>query len=176
LHSVGNSDDELIKHEEYTGTINCGDKRVAAAYAVYNEQKQRCTNPNHKKYEWWGARGIRVEYSAREFISWYLRERPKNLSDRVHCGRIDHDKNYSFSNIVMQTPTENSEEANHRTHGAHIVVLDKNLDVKFKFKTMKECAAFFAVSEDTIQQWCKPMRKFYHRKRHHDLIFTKVFV
>lgn len=85
-----------------------GDAQVG--YNVWSHQKERCNRVKHKSYKFYGAKGIRVEYSSREFVTWYLEQIKKFKGDKPSVGRIDHSKNYSLDNIEMVTCSENSKE------------------------------------------------------------------
>lgn len=77
-------------------------------------QKDRCKNVNCKSYKWYGAKGIRVEYDSRAFVSWWLHEYAKREWIKPSVGRIDHSKNYSFDNIEMVEFRDNVLEENAR--------------------------------------------------------------
>lgn len=66
----------------------------------------RCNSKNVRSYKYYGAKGIKVEYSKREFIQWFL-DNYEESDKKVHIGRIDHSKNYSFDNIEIQSAREN---------------------------------------------------------------------
>lgn len=86
-------------------------------YKAWKDQRQRCSNLNDPRYYRWGARGIKVEYSSREFIAWWEHEYSKRESwKRAQCGRVDHDKNYTLDNIELIECSENVKERNER-HG-----------------------------------------------------------
>lgn len=88
----------------------------AKAFRAFKNQKTRCTNPKVFGYKTYGARGIRVRYSSREFIGWYLEKiAGHNGPCRFEVGRVDHDKDYFFENIEIQTKSENSREMLQRT-------------------------------------------------------------
>lgn len=84
------------------------------AYYIWQEQRARCRNPKHPMLYRYGARGIKVEYSSREFIGWYLEELQKNQFKRPDVGRLDHDGNYCFSNVRIEEHSENVSERNDR--------------------------------------------------------------
>lgn len=97
----------------YTGPLDMKKIEGAAkrAYISWRAQRSRCYNPNATSYEFWGGRGVRVRYSSRDFIGWYL-EALENFNgiDPV-VSRIDHSKDYCFSNIRLESRSENGREA-----------------------------------------------------------------
>lgn len=108
-----------FRYPAYDGSLNerdnVIDKEVIRAYSIWKAQRARCSNRLCRSYEWYGARGIKVEYSSREFIGWWLYHRKlypkiKNPS----CGRIDHSKNYSINNIEFVEMDANRRESNAR--------------------------------------------------------------
>ena len=80
------------------------------AYSVYTGQLNRCHNKNASDYAYYGGKGVKVEYSRKEFMSWYVAEFDKYPGSDPTVGRIDHSKNYSFSNIRMDSFRENRSE------------------------------------------------------------------
>jgi len=84
------------------------------AYETWANQRSRCNSKKDPSYKTYGARGIKVEYSSREFIGWYLREIKKVNMKRPSVGRVDHDKNYSLSNIKVEEFSDNSVESRSR--------------------------------------------------------------
>ena len=102
----------------YDGSLgrNTIHKDINAIYRRYKMQRQRCNNPKNDDYKNYGAKGIKVEYSSREFIGWWL-ESIKNIKvKKPVCGRIDHSRNYSLDNIEIQSASENSKEARKRNN------------------------------------------------------------
>lgn len=91
----------------YKGSLNHRLKLpplVLKAYQSYKNQKPRCSNKNVRSFRDYGAKKIKVEYSCREFIAWYLRELKKKTYKDPVIGRIDHSKNYDFDNIMIDEP------------------------------------------------------------------------
>ena len=81
------------------------------AYKSWADQKSRCYNPNDPRFKWWGAKGIKVEYTSLDFIKWWDIQMKRNGSlKRPNCSRIDHSKNYSLDNIELLECSENSRE------------------------------------------------------------------
>lgn len=117
------------------------------AFRVFLQQRQRCMNPRCKTYRLYGGRGIRVQYTSREFIGWYLHhiaiKRPKFPS----VGRIDHDKDYTFDNIELVERAENSREANKRWGSRRNVKVSAKVSNKWLcFRCVGEAARIFRIS------------------------------
>lgn len=96
----------------YEGPLHQAKMHPTARKAFYTwyQQLRRCQYPTNRQYRWYGAKGIRVEYSSREFIGWYLAEAARRDISNLVVGRIDHAQNYRFGNIELQTATENAKE------------------------------------------------------------------
>ncbi len=107
-------------------------KKVKKAYDSWRAQVGRCKDTKSEKFKYYGARGISVNYSSREYVGWYL----ENLKTREWhdptVGRLDHDGNYCFENIEMQERSDNSRERNVRKPSAGIPV----------FQTRKKIVAY----------------------------------
>lgn len=102
---------------EYSGILdnrNNGrtDPLARKAYIIWLGQRDRCGSVNHKGWKNYGAKGIRVEYSSREFVYWCLSNRNFNINSSI--GRINHSKNYSLDNIEITTRSKNAAERNSR--------------------------------------------------------------
>lgn len=83
--------------------------RKKQAKKIFMAQKYRCGSKKCHDYNNYGGKGLSVSYSKDEFVKWWLEE-TKDKPNRVHCGRIDHEKGYFFGNIQVETPSENSKE------------------------------------------------------------------
>lgn len=108
-------------------------RRLKRLCWIYQEQKARCNKPTHPRYRTYGAKGIRVEYTSKEFIAWYLSAYKKAGISRPHVGRKDHSKNYCFANIELQTASENTKELHARYGG--------NVNKKLSRQTVQEIRA-----------------------------------
>jgi hypothetical protein len=84
------------------------------AYYSWRNQRSRCNNPKCHAYKTYGAKGIRVEYTSREFLGWVLENIKKFNGNNPQIGRIDHSKNYSLDNIEIQSRSENCKERHRR--------------------------------------------------------------
>lgn len=78
-----------------------------SALMSYYRQRNRCINKKNRAYRYYGAKGIRVEYSAREFVGWWGKSLISFDGHIPSCGRIDHSKNYCFGNIALEDLNKN---------------------------------------------------------------------
>lgn len=89
-------------------------KTLLAAYYAHRNQVLRCYDQNNKSYKYYGAKGIRVRYSKRDFIGWYLHHIKNFKGVNPSVGRIDHDKDYCFANIKIESMRDNLSERGRR--------------------------------------------------------------
>lgn len=80
------------------------------ASKIYCSMVNRCYCESSKSYASYGAKGIRILFSKRQFIGWWCASLKNFKGDLPTTGRIDHALHYSFDNIVMQENAENSLE------------------------------------------------------------------
>lgn len=82
---------------------HCSGRRTKT-YTSWSCMIQRCTNPNHDFWEWYGGRGIEVCDRWRTFANFLedMGERPANCS----IDRIDRDGNYCKENCEWADPDE----------------------------------------------------------------------
>lgn len=141
--------------------LNNGPKEVRRALYVYRGQLLRCNNVNAPNYKWYGAKGISVEYTAREFIGWYLVKIKKyKKTTRPSVGRIDHSKNYSLENIELISSAENCKETITRNgpprgYRPVIMISVKTKGVIAEFNSIKEATDFFKFKNNKIIQQCR---------------------
>ncbi len=78
-------------------------------YQVWQDMKQRCSNPNNKYYHRYGGRGIKVcpEW-ANEYESFYLWAISHKYKKGLQIDRIDNDGDYEPDNCRWVTPQENT--------------------------------------------------------------------
>ena len=81
------------------------------AWAAAAHQRARCNNKNHNYYKYYGAKGVSVRYSTRDFVSWYIEKIKAFRGNNPTVGRIDHGGDYEFGNIEFQSREENSRES-----------------------------------------------------------------
>lgn len=137
-------------------------KPVRQAYKSWADQRQRCNNPKDPRYRWWGAKGIQVEYSAYDFVCWWLKELEKNPTlKRPNCSRKDHSKNYSLDNIELLECSENSADARARNStGTQITGVHLYECTSHQFKSSIEAHKFTGVAKSAIlSQLKKPLER-----------------
>lgn len=158
----------------YKGTLNQYkmSKIPKKAYNSYNHQKKRCYSKTNKAYLNYGAKGIKVEYSVREFIAWFLKEYKKfnkNIPLKfLDIGRIDHSKNYSFDNIRLESRSENTKERNNRLgnpiNKRKVLVTDVSTGKSKLYDSTTETAKDFSIHQASISFRCKT-EKIYNNFR-----------
>ena len=90
------------RHTKSCGCVNFSKKHGLCSnkfYKTWNNMIQRCTNPNHRKYKDYGARGITIceEWlDVANFVAWAESTHP-NITG-VSLDRINNDKGYSPEN------------------------------------------------------------------------------
>lgn len=117
----------------YEGSLNINKMNMVQkkAYKSWKDQRSRCNNSKDPRYYCYGAKGIKSEYSSREFITWFEKEyNKKNTWKRAQCGRIDHSKNYSFDNIELIECSDNVKERNIRCGNPEESIKIKAINVK----------------------------------------------
>jgi hypothetical protein len=75
-------------------------KQAPAEYQAYANAKQRCTNPSHSLFEWYGARGI--EFRFENFRQWWLELGPKPTPN-LTVDRRNNDGHYEPGNVRWVT-------------------------------------------------------------------------
>jgi len=76
----------------------------------------RCYNPNNRKYDYYGARGIQVcpewrrtnPEGCKNFVEWFEANKP-TTNEKLDLHRTDNDGDYSSENIDILTETEHKE-------------------------------------------------------------------
>ena len=71
-------------------------------YRAYHDAKQRCTNPNHKRYADWGGRGIEFRFNSFQAFLAFIGPAPENSS----LDRIDNNGHYEVYNIKWSTRSQ----------------------------------------------------------------------
>jgi hypothetical protein len=139
------------------------DGQVKKAYISWREQRTRCYNSKRAKYANYGAKGIEVKYSSREFIGWWIEAMSGFSGTDPTIGRINHSDHYRFGNVVIQSRAENSEERNRRGPTS---VPARPVDVSnaagvflFRCISMNEAARRTGFNLATVANQCRRGRK-----------------
>ncbi len=146
---------------EYTGPLVKKKMRgvVKTAYISWMDQRARCTNVKNKSFKNYGAKGLKVSYSSRDFINWWLRELSiKKLKGIVVCERLDHSKGYSFENIKLGTQSTNAKESAERTSKllrVRVVQISIYGKVLQRFDSVTAAARYAGVTPPSIVGVCK---------------------
>ncbi len=142
----------------------------AKAAKKWLDQVYRCTEPSFGSYKYYGAKGIRVEYTQKEFVAWWMTQSIElRKTPRVAVGRIDHNKNYSLDNIELVTAGANSKEMVSRTGDNRVgtpVVLVGDDGTTTAFCSVPKAARHFGMSRSSLE--CRLSRKHKRRKGHHN--------
>ncbi len=156
----------------YAGSLNHQkiglNKDVRRAIFSWFAQIQRCFNPNNPGFKTYGALNKQVLYSLRDFVSWWLYEVKLYDGDRgpLVCGRKDHDGDYCFSNIKLESKTSNSMEVHSRYSEKYRFIRRKPVgifcaccDVELaKVPSFKAAREYLQCSRTTIQNLLKTGR------------------
>lgn len=141
----------------YRGTLDYKKMSIDArkAYYSWTGQMAKCSNPKNALYKYYGAKGIKVKYSSREFIGWWLeRSKERTHWKKRNCGRLDHDKDYSFDNITLQESSENIAERNTRVSSKKVAVFFYGKYL-CSFKSVKDVAQAFKTDKTYISKRCR---------------------
>jgi len=137
-------------------------KEVKSAYTAWTNQWQRCNNPKRSDYKYYGALGVKVLYSKKDFIEWFLKELKSYAGDKPSIGRIDHNGNYCFENIRMESFTDNRRERWVRRgpcigNVARPVALHskKTHEIITVFESVNKCGEYLGIDSSVIYRNCK---------------------
>lgn len=142
----------------HTKSCGCIQKKVASErlkthgkahtkiYEIWSALKSRCNNPNNKRYNKYGGRGIKVcdewNKSFEAFYNWSINN---GYSDTLSIDRIDVNGNYEPSNCRWTT---NKEQCRNRTNNF-------NITYKEQTKTLSEWAEVLGISYKILYQRIK---------------------
>jgi len=75
-------------------------------YRSWDNMKQRCFNPNHKRYLDWGGRGITVCDRWKNSFENFLADMETKPTPKHSIDRIDNDSDYCLENCRWATKAE----------------------------------------------------------------------
>lgn len=145
----------------YQGTLSVDKMEPVAkkAYSVYRHKKERCLRPSHAAYKYYGARGVRVLYTPREFIGWWIDQQERLKLKNPSVSRIDHSGNYEFGNIKLEEMRDNILDMNVRLNGHRptraVICIDNSSDEPLmRFDSIKDAALVTGVERSTVSHLC----------------------
>lgn len=146
---------------------------------IYNSlfmAKQRCTNPNNKRYENYGGRGIkyhlednkhRIQIVLEQEPAWQKCKR-KHPDEPVTINRIDNDGDYTESNIQWIPKSENSRQM-HRDN-PHKPANKASVKAKSKpvkcltsgevYPSAREAGRILKISNSNISECCNSIKNY----------------
>lgn len=74
-------------------------------YHTWENMRQRCNNPKHTAYKWYGARGIKICERWNNF-KYFIDDVGEKPSDKHTLDRINNNGNYEPGNIQWSTQKE----------------------------------------------------------------------
>lgn len=116
-------------------------KTHTRTYHTWSMMKQRCYNPKHFRYMFYGGRGITVcERWRNSFIAFYedMGERPSKCT----LDRIDNDGNYTPENCRWATAVQ---QGNNR-------ITNRGITCKGETKNLKQWAAITGIDRSLISR------------------------
>ena len=162
----GSEFETMVQNVKCGDTKSCGCQRKGINvthgicsnkfYKTWNNMIQRCTNPNHKNYKDYGARGITVceEWlDVVKFITWADKTYIKGYT----LDRIDNDKGYSPENCRWadaSTQAVNQRKMKNNTSGFVGITWNKNNKnwrVTIQLNKDKVNLGSFKILEEAVQ-------------------------
>ncbi len=137
-------------------------KSIRTAYQSWHDQKQRCEKSSCPAYKYYGAKGITLLYTCREFIGWWLQEESKNKFKKPTISRINHDGNYEFGNIKIEEHIENCVKDVIKRHGHNsekrgkkVAIIDlKTNEIVHISKNTRSAGLWVGLSKSYVKNLC----------------------
>lgn len=142
--------------KEYVGPLCIRKMTWAAgkAYASWLQQRHRCNYKKHPSYKYYGAKGVSVKYSSREFVAWWVKT-VGNSKAIVVCDRIDPSGDYEFGNIQLISKSENSRKVYRDNPKIRIVpVIWHSPFGNIRYESVKEASNEIGIGITCIWKHC----------------------
>lgn len=143
----------LLHSNHEKGTMSCGclikenhprthDKSQTRLYCIWQKIKQRCYNPSHKHYKYYGGRGITVCSEWKDdFQAFYDWSMANGYGDNLSIDREDFNGNYEPSNCRWATQKEQMNNTRN----------NRMITYNGKTQTMKQWSEELEINYSTIQ-------------------------
>jgi hypothetical protein len=89
-------------------------------YGVHGSMKQRCTNPNSQRWQYYGGKGVSVCKEWQNFLTFYEWAIANGYQEGLSIDRIDPEGNYQPDNCHWITVAENTRKSNVRDPRAKV--------------------------------------------------------
>lgn len=127
-------------HEEYHNKY--GWRRA------YYSAKRRCNNPECPSYKYYGAKGIKLLMTMKEFKYLWFRDNAKDMA-KPSIDRINPDKSYTLENCRFIEFVDNMKRV--RTHSKLIEIQVKDIRKRKGFSTANYLSGLYNVTPSTIR-------------------------
>ena len=128
-------------NDNFRGVITKHGKRNTRLYSIWANMRNRCNNPNAKRYEQYGGRGITICEEWDRFEAFYEWALANGYSDSLTIDRIDNNKGYSPENCRWASASEQ----NSNTRRNHLITYNN------KTQTMAQWAQEIGIPQRTLE-------------------------
>lgn len=125
---------------------------------ILSNIKDRCNNPNHIGYKWYGGRGIKCLITEEELKFLWFRDKAFEMK-KPSIDRINNKGNYELNNCQFLELSKNSIKANQQKNHKQIYQYDKKGNFIKAWKSCSEISKYFGFRKDSIRKVCYNYRK-----------------
>lgn len=124
--------------------------RNTSLYNIWHSMKLRCNNPNHRNYQWYGAKGVKVCEDWLEFIPFMEWALAHGYEEGLTLDREDSNKDYEPSNCRWITRQENSSRATTGRERTDLKAKAGKIEFNGKSQTIREWEKELGISYSKI--------------------------